>query len=113
MNHAQESRGAWSEERLCQPAQEKENQWAIENNLAHLLEHTPGLKTLIVVANTEAKFASFGLTHTHPCMLKLQMACSLCDARMQRQVIRACIVRMPCSLTTSALGRSGGDHKTV
>jgi hypothetical protein len=109
----QESRGAWSEERLCQPAQEKENQWAIENNLAHLLEHTPGLKTLIVVANTEAKFASFGLTHTHPCMLKLQMACSLCDARMQRQVIRACIVRMPCSLTTSALGRSGGDHKTV
>ena len=148
----QESRGAWSEERLAgwrtdpdvttqlaaltsldfsehelghggvrivsqrellSTAQEKENQWAKENNLAHLLEHTPGLKTLIVVANTEAKFASFGLTHTHPCMLKLQMACSLCDARMQRQVIRACIVRMPCSLTTSALGRSGGDHKTV
>jgi hypothetical protein len=78
MNHAQESRGAWSEERLCQPAQEKENQWAIENNLAHLLEHTPGLNTLNVVANESKRIrfgyeVCFGLTHTHPCMLKLQL----------------------------------------
>jgi hypothetical protein len=57
--------------------------------------------------------AAFGLNHTHPCVLKLQMGCSLCDARMQKQVIRAWIVRMPCSLTTSAWGRSGGDHKAV
>jgi hypothetical protein len=103
-------------------AQEKMNQWFAENNLAHLLERTPGLKTLNVVANdAELHLAmGFGLNHTHPCVLKLQMGCSLCDARMQKQVIRAWIVRMPCSLTTSALGRSGGalgrsggDHKAV
>jgi hypothetical protein len=29
-------------------AQGKENQWVIENNLAHLLEYTPTLKTLHV-----------------------------------------------------------------
>ncbi len=106
---------------LLSTAQEKENQWAKENNLAHLLEHTPGLKTLSLVANeswgpTYGKHSNrggFGLTHTHPCMLKLQMGCSLRDARMQKQVIRTCILRMPCSLTTSALGRSGGNHKAV
>jgi hypothetical protein len=60
-------------------AQEKMNQWFAENNLAHLLEHTPGLKTLNVVANdaesglvVPERFR-FGLTHPHPCMLKLQM----------------------------------------
>jgi len=106
-------------------AQEKMNQWFAENNLAHLLERTPGLKTLNVVANdAELHLAmgfghnhhlpmGFGLNHTHPCVLKLQMGCSLCDARMQKQVIRAWIVRMSCSLTTSAFGRSGGDHKAV
>ena len=94
-------------------------EWFSENNLAHLLEHTPGLKSLNVRTNvhlsrwTRLENPCFGLTHTHPCMLKLQMGSSLCDARMQKQVIRACIVRMPCSLTTSALGRSGGDHKAV
>jgi hypothetical protein len=94
-------------------------EWFSENNLAHLLEHTPGLKSLNVRTNvhlsrwTRLENPCFGLTHTHPCMLKLQMGSSLCDARMQKQVIRACIVRMPSSLTTSALGRSGGDHKAV
>jgi hypothetical protein len=33
---------------LLSTAQGKENQWVIENNLAHLLEYTPGLKTLHV-----------------------------------------------------------------
>jgi hypothetical protein len=94
-------------------------EWFSENNLAHLLEHTPGLKSLNVRTNvhlsrwTRLENPCFGLTHTHPCMLKLQMGSSLCDARMQKHVIRACIVRMPSSLTTSALGRSGGDHKAV
>ncbi len=33
---------------LLSTAQGKKNQWVIENNLAHLLEYTPGLKTLHV-----------------------------------------------------------------
>jgi hypothetical protein len=117
---------------LLSIAQEEWNQCieeAKENNLAHLLEHTPGLKMLNVVEQVGPGTIGFGdaqccgtsgprnnwllTTHTHPCMLKLQMGCSLCDARMQKQVIRARIVRMPCSLTTSAWGRSGGDHKAV
>jgi hypothetical protein len=99
---------------LLSITQEEQNHWYAENNLAHLLEHTPGLKTLKVDAiRGYSVHRGFGLTHTHPFMLKLQMGCSLCDARMQKQVIRAWIVRLPCSLTTSALVRSGGDHKTV
>ena len=102
---------------LLSIAQEEWNQCieeAKENNLAHLLEHTPGLKMLNVECQITNACIGFGLTtHTHPCMLKLQMGCSLCDARMQKQVIRAWIVRMPCSLPTYALGRSGGDHKAV
>ena len=54
-------------------AQEKMNQWFAENNLAHLLEHTPGLKMLNVVLDREKFKPGFGLTHTHPCVLKLQM----------------------------------------
>ena len=93
---------------------QKTDQCFAKDNLAHLLEHTPGLKTLKVDAiRGYSVHRGFGLTHTHPFMLKLQMGCSLCDARMQKQVIRAWIVRLPCSLTTSALVRSGGDHKTV
>jgi hypothetical protein len=93
---------------------QKTDQCFAKDNLAHLLEHTPGLKMLNVEIRRGSYCGrSFGLNHTHPCMLKLQMGCSLCDARMQKQVIRARIVRMPCSLTTSAWGRSGGDHKAV
>ena len=54
-------------------AQEKMNQWFAENNLAHLLEHTPGLKRLNVVLDRENFKPGFGLTHAHPCVLKLQM----------------------------------------
>ena len=64
---------------LLSITQEEKNHWYAENNLAHLLEHTPGLKTLHVVANDadsggplDESFR-FGLTHPHPCMLKLQM----------------------------------------
>ena len=103
---------------IAQYGKDGKDQWVAENNLAHLLEHTPGLNTLNVVANESKRIrfgyeVCFGLTHTHPCMLKLQLGCNLCDARTQKQMIRAWIVRMPCSLTTSALGRSGGDHKAV
>jgi hypothetical protein len=103
---------------IAQYGQRGKDQWVAENNLAHLLEHTPGLKNLNVVANEFEGIGyrcqvCFGLTHTHPCMLKLQLGCNLCDVRTQKQMIRSWIVRMPCSLTTSALGRSGGDHKAV
>jgi hypothetical protein len=41
---------------LLSIAQEKMDQWIAENNLAHLLEYTPGLKTLNVAESRGRSF---------------------------------------------------------
>jgi hypothetical protein len=45
---------------LLSIAQGKKDQWRVENNLAHLLEYTPGLKTLNLV-NDLYKYPHLGI----------------------------------------------------